>query len=97
MLSLSIDGVTSFTAKPMRLIFLTGLVMLLADIGVGIWVFTAHWLGQTISGWSSLMLSLWFLGSLVLIALGIIGEYIGKIFVEVKHRPRFHVAEETKN
>ena len=97
MLSLSIDGITSFTAKPMRLIFLTGLVMLLADIGVGIWVFTAHWLGQTISGWSSLMLSLWFLGSLVLIALGIIGEYIGKIFVEVKHRPRFHVAEETKN
>ncbi len=97
MLSLSIDGITSFTAKPMRLIFLTGLVMLLADIGGGIWVFTAHWLGQTISGWSSLMLSLWFLGSLVLIALGIIGEYIGKIFVEVKHRPRFHVAEETKN
>jgi len=96
MISLSIDGITSFTAKPMRMIFIVGLIMLLIDVAVGIWVFTAHWLGQTISGWSSLMLSLWFLGSLVLISLGIIGEYIGKIFVEVKHRPRFAVTEETE-
>lgn len=96
MLSLSIDGITSFTAKPMRWIFMTGMIMLLADVAVGIWVLSAWWLGQTISGWASLMLSLWFLGSLVLIALGIIGEYIGKIFIEVKHRPRFAVAEETE-
>ena len=54
----------------------------------------SHFSGHAISGWSSLMLSIWFLGSLILIALGIIGEYVGKIFIEVKHRPRFFVSEE---
>jgi glycosyltransferase involved in cell wall biosynthesis len=94
MLALSIDGITSFSAKPMRMIFLTGLALWLIDIVVAVWVFVAHFCGHTISGWSSLMLSVWFLGSLILMGIGIVGEYIGKIFVEVKHRPRFAIAEE---
>ena len=94
MLSLSIDGITSFTARPMRLIFLVGLGLLLIDIIVAIWVLVAHFGGRTISGWSSLMLSVWFLGSLILIGIGIVGEYIGKIFIEVKQRPRYAVTEE---
>ncbi|MDE6207625.1 MAG: glycosyltransferase family 2 protein [Muribaculaceae bacterium] len=91
LISVSIDGITSFTAKPMRIIFLIGLFLLLADIVVAVWVLVSHFQGRAISGWSSIMLSLWFLGSLVLIALGIIGEYVGKIFVEVKRRPRFAI------
>ena len=93
MISLCIDGITSFTAQPMRIIFMTGLVLLLIDIAVAIWVLIAHFYRDAISGWSSLMLSVWFLGSLILMALGIIGEYIGKIFTEVKHRPRFSIRE----
>lgn len=93
LLSVSIDGITSFTAQPMRLIFLVGLILLLADIAVGIWVLVSHFNGSAISGWSSLMVSVWFLGSLVLISLGIIGEYIGKIFTEVKQRPRYAIKD----
>jgi glycosyltransferase involved in cell wall biosynthesis len=94
MLSFSIDGITSFSAKPMRYIFLTGLTFLLIDILVALWVFIAHFFRDTISGWASIMLSIWFLGSLILMGLGIVGEYIGKIFIEVKHRPRYAISEE---
>lgn len=93
MISLSIDGITSFSAKPMRMIFMTGLILLLIDIVVAIWVFFAYFSHHAISGWASLMLSVWFLGSLILIGLGIVGEYVGKIFIEVKNRPRYAVSE----
>jgi glycosyltransferase involved in cell wall biosynthesis len=93
MLSFSIDGITSFSAKPMRYIFLTGLTFLLIDLAVALWVFIAHFFRDTISGWASIMLSIWFLGSLILMGIGIVGEYIGKIFIEVKHRPRYAIAE----
>lgn len=93
MLSFSIDGITSFSARPMRMIFMVGLVLLLLDIAVAIWVFVAHFFYDTMSGWSSLMLSVWFLGSLILISIGVVGEYIGKIFIEVKNRPRFAIKD----
>ncbi len=93
MIAFSIDGITSFSAKPIRMIFMTGLVLLLIDIAVAIWVLIAHFSHHAISGWSSLMLSVWFLGSLILMGIGIVGEYIGKIFIEVKNRPRYAIAE----
>ena len=93
LIATSIDGITSFTAQPMRLIFLIGVALLVVDIGVAVWVLVSHFQGRAISGWSSLMLSVWFLGSLMLIAMGIIGEYIGKIFVEVKRRPRYAIRD----
>lgn len=93
MLSFSIDGITSFSAKPMRLIFVTGLSLLAIDIAVAIYVLSSYFAGHIIEGWTSLMLSVWFLGSLILMGIGIVGEYIGKIFTEVKHRPRFAVKE----
>lgn len=93
MLSFSIDGITSFSAKPMRLIFLTGLTFLVLDILVAIYVFISYFAHSTILGWSSLMLSVWFLGSLILMGIGIVGEYIGKIFIEVKKRPRYAIRE----
>lgn len=94
MLSFSIDGITSFSARPMRWIFMTGLTLLIIDILVAIYVVIALLSGTAIGGWASLMLSVWFLGSLTLISIGIVGEYIGKIFIEVKHRPRFAVEKE---
>ena len=91
MLSFSIDGITSFSARPMRLIFLTGLTLLLADIAVALYVFISYFGHPVLSGWASIMLSIWFLGSLLLMCLGIVGEYVGKIFIEVKKRPRYHI------
>lgn len=95
MLSFSIDGITSFSAKPMRYIFLTGLTFLLMDIAVALWVFIAYFFDQTITGWASIMLSIWFLGSLILMGIGVVGEYIGKIFIEVKRRPRYAIEKQT--
>ncbi len=77
----------------MRLIFGLGLVLLLLDVVISAWVLISHFGGNAMSGWASLMLSIWFLGSIILIALGIIGEYVGKIFTEVKRRPRYNIAE----
>lgn len=91
MISFAINGITSFSIRPIRLIFSAGMIMLLITITVSLYTLFAYFAGKTIQGWTSLMLSLWFIGSLVLIALGIIGEYIAKIYVEVKKRPRFFI------
>lgn len=93
MLSFSIDGITSFSARPMRWIFLTGLVLLVLDVIVALYVLISYFGRPTLSGWPSIMLSIWFLGSLILMSIGIVGEYIGKIFVEVKHRPKYFIEE----
>lgn len=93
MLSFSIDGITSFSARPMRLIFLTGLTLLLADIVVALYVLFSYFDHPVLSGWASLMLSIWFLGSLILMGIGIVGEYVGKIYIEVKNRPRYYISD----
>lgn len=93
MISFSIDGITSFTSRPIRFIFFTGLVMMLLDIIMACYVFISYFGHSAIPGWASLMLSVWFLGSLILIALGVVGEYVGKIFIEVKSRPRYAIKE----
>jgi hypothetical protein len=67
--------------------------MVVLDVMIALWVLIAYFNNNTISGWASVMLSIWFLGGLTLISIGIVGEYIGKIFVEVKHRPRYAVSE----
>lgn len=94
MLSFSIDGITSFSARPMRWIFLTGMTLLVAALLVAVYVLISYFCSDHISaGWASIMLSIWILGSLILISIGIVGEYIGKIFNEVKHRPRYAVRD----
>ena len=97
MLSFAVNGITSFSIRPIRLIFSVGIIMLLATIAVSLYTLLAYTAGHTIKGWTSLMLSLWFIGSLMLISLGIIGEYIGKIYVEVKKRPRFFIEKSIIN
>ena len=91
MLAFSVDGITSFSARPMRMIFFVGLTLLLIDIIFALYVLIAYFGDTAMAGWPSIMLSVWFLGSLILMAIGIVGEYIGKIFVEVKARPRFNI------
>lgn len=93
MLSFSIDGITSFSARPMRWIFMIGLILLVIDVFVAVYVLFAFVKNNAVSGWTSLMLSVWFLGSLILMGLGIVGEYIGKIFIEVKNRPRYAIKD----
>ena len=94
MLALSIDGITSFSARPMRWIFFTGLITFLLTLVVAVYVLVSYFFSSHINpGWASMMLSVWGLGSLILISIGITGEYIGKIFVEVKARPRYAIKE----
>ena len=93
MLSFSVDGINSFSARPLKMIFFVGVGLLVVDIVMALYVLGSYLGGHTVAGWTSLMLSVWFLGSLILIALGIVGVYVGKIFTEVKHRPRYAVRE----
>lgn len=94
MLALALDGVTSFSVKPLRFIFLMGVIFILISLGVIVWALVEYVLGNTIQGWTSLLVSLWFVGGTVLLALGITGEYIGKIYKEVKRRPLYFVMDE---
>lgn len=91
MTHLAADGITSFTDKPVKALIWFGLLFLLVAFGILCYVLVSFFTGNTVSGWSSLMLSLWFIGGCVMIGLGIVGLYIGKIYFEVKDRPRYHV------
>ncbi len=95
MLALSIDGITSFSAQPMRWIFITGLISFILTFIVTVYVLISYFCSAKINpGWASIMLSVWGLGSLILMSIGIVGEYIGKIFTEVKHRPRYAIKDQ---
>ncbi|MBR4388332.1 MAG: glycosyltransferase family 2 protein [Prevotella sp.] len=91
MVNFAIDGITSFSVKPVRLIFTLGLVFLFIALLISMWVIWSLIAHQTVAGWASLMLSIWFVGGCILIGLGIVGEYIGKIYIEVKDRPRYNI------
>lgn len=91
MLKLAMDGITSFSVKPMHLVLYLGLAFIVISILVLAWVLVQWIRGVVIPGWTSLMLSLWFCSGCILTSLGIVGEYIGKIYIEVKHRPRFNI------
>ena len=91
MISFAVDGITSFSIRPIRMIFSIGILMLIVTLTIALYVLISYFGGKAWPGWTSLMLSLWFISSLILISLGIIGEYIGKIYIEVKDRPRFFI------
>ena len=93
MLNFAVDGITSFSVKPIRLIMALGGVFLLVAFCVFVYTLWSYLTGHVVAGWSSLMLSVWFCSGCLLIALGVIGEYIGKLYVEVKARPRFNIEE----
>jgi glycosyltransferase involved in cell wall biosynthesis len=91
MLSFAWDGISSFSVRPIRLVVVLGFLVSLASVGLMVYYFVVHFLGRTVPGWSTLAVSIWFLGGVQLLSLGIIGEYIGKIYSEVKARPRYLV------
>lgn len=91
MLSFAVEGITSLSIKPIRMITGLGFLVFLVSIGILIYSFIRHYLGETIRGWTTLMVSIWAIGGLILLCLGIVGEYVGKIYMETKHRPRFIV------
>ncbi len=89
MLKFALEGITSFSVKPLRLITSLGCTISVISILAAIYALISKLLGETVQGWTSLILSIWFLGGLQLIGMGILGEYIGKLYQEVKHRPKF--------
>jgi len=93
MLRLASDGITSFSSQPMTMMIGVGLLMLLVAIGMAVYVVVSLILGHYVAGWSSLMLSIWFIGSVITVGLGVIGTYIGKMYIEVKHRPLYIVSD----
>lgn len=93
MLNFAWDGITSFSVKPLRLICMLGFVILFISIIIMIYSLVRKLTGNTIDGWTFLNISIWFIGGLQMISLGIIGEYVGKMYNETKARPRFIVAE----
>ncbi len=96
MLSFAADGITSFSVRPLQGIVLLGLLFILVSVAVIIYAIIVYWEGETIPGWTSLLVSLWLIGGSMMTALGIIGEYIGKIYKEVKKRPRYLVDKYTE-
>jgi glycosyltransferase involved in cell wall biosynthesis len=93
MLGLALDGITAFSVRPMYVVFYLGWLFLLVALGIGVYVVHALLTGTAVPGWASLILSIWIVGGFILIAIGITGVYIGKIYTEVKRRPLYHIAE----
>ena len=89
MLAFAFDGITSFSIKPMRLILLLGVVVFAVSILMLLYALISKLSGSTTAGWTSMMGSIWLIGGIQLLSLGVIGEYIGKIYSETKRRPRF--------
>ncbi len=91
MIRFAVDGITSFSTAPIKLIMNLGFLIVLICIGLLIYTLVQKIQGRVVSGWSSLMISVWALGGVQLICISVIGEYVGKIFTEVKQRPRFTI------
>ncbi|MGO5240163.1 glycosyltransferase family 2 protein [Parolsenella sp. LCP21S3_E11] len=95
MLALAVNGITSLSVKPIRLITWTGLAVALASLVAIVWVLVAHAAGATVAGWASTTAAVCFMGGVQMLSLGVIGEYVGKIYLESKHRPRYVISERT--
>ncbi len=93
MLAFAMNGITSFSVKPLKMITSFGFIMVIVSIIAFIWAFISKLVGNTELGWSSTICSIWLIGGIQILCLGIIGEYVGKIYAEVKQRPRFIVAD----
>lgn len=91
MLALAFNGISSFSVKPISMITGLGAVIVFISILAAIYAIISYCVGNVVPGWTSLILSIWFLGGVQLLCIGLIGQYIGKIYIEVKHRPRYNI------
>ena len=95
MISFALDGITSFSVRPLRYITYLGLFFMLIAVFAIFYGLFSYVEGSALPGWTSLLVSMWFIGGAILLACGIIGEYVGKIYKEVKQRPRYFIENET--
>ncbi len=93
MLKFAFEGITSFSARPIKLILALGLVIMFFSFLALLYVLISYFSGNAGGGWPSIMLSIWFLGGLQLFSIGVVGQYIGKIYLETKARPRYNIEE----
>lgn len=93
MLGFAFEGITSLSIKPIRMITMLGIGIFLVSLGMLLYVLIRHFMGYTVVGWTFLAVSLWGIGGLQLLSIGIVGEYIGKIYLETKRRPRYHLEQ----
>lgn len=91
MISFALDGITSLSTKPIRMITSLGVCIFLLSFVMLIYTLIRFFMGETVSGWPSLIISVWAIGGLILLSIGVVGEYIGKIYLETKSRPRYHI------
>lgn len=91
MLALAFNGITSFSIKPISLITWLGALIIIGCVLAAVYALVSYFTGNVVQGWTSLILSIWFIGGVQLLAIGLVGQYIGKIYVEVKHRPRYNI------
>lgn len=91
MISFALDGITSLSTKPIRMITALGVGIFLLSFVMLIYTLIRFFMGETVSGWPSLIISVWAIGGLILLSIGVVGEYIGKIYLETKSRPRYHI------
>ena len=96
MIAFAAEGITSLSNKPIRYVLLLGILCALMGLAMAVYVIVSLARGHTVAGWASLMMSIWLLGGLQLMALGLIGEYVGKIYMETKRRPKFILEEHLK-
>ncbi|MCR4850760.1 MAG: glycosyltransferase family 2 protein [Lachnospiraceae bacterium] len=95
MVNLALDGIASFSIRPIRFVVLLGAIVFVISIVMMIATLIDHFRGLTVPGWSTLSISIWFLGSVQLMSIGIVGEYVGRTYMESKSRPRYFISEET--
>lgn len=93
MIIFAMDGITSFSIKPIRIISVLGFVIFILSFLALIYSLTANFLNNTVAGWTSIVISIWMIGGIQLLSVGVIGEYIGKIYSETKNRPRFIIKD----
>lgn len=93
MLSFAWEGITSFSIKPIRLVFSIGVLFLILSLAIVVYTVVAYINGITVSGWAFIMCSIWLISALQMLSIGLIGEYVGKIYKEVKERPRYIISE----
>ena len=91
MLGLALDGITSFSTKPIYAILYTSIIFIIISVCIAIYVIYSVISGSAEHGWASIMLSIWFVGGIILLSIGIVGVYVGKIYIEVKRRPLYNV------
>ncbi len=93
LINLSLDAITSFSVKPLRMIGVLGFLVFLVSLIMISWIVTDYFMGKTVTGWATLSVSIWLIGGLTMISMSVLGEYIGKTYMESKKRPRYYIQD----